>query len=186
MANDCYYNMRIVGKTANVEELIRMMNREKEFKNKGLGRVRSAYIYESNIIKNGIACYDLDGDCAWSVFSSMIDYDIGLISETKRLRLAIEVYSSESGFAFQEHYIIAKGDIICEDVVDWNEFFIDKYLTDEELNSIADKANCTREEVMAIATEQDGRFEIGGFDNFGEFFNPEYLLELICDGGKND
>ena len=44
----------------------------------------------------------------------------------------MEVYSEESGCCFQEHYICDKGDVICDECVEWNEYYLGEYETKEE------------------------------------------------------
>ena len=47
--------------------------------------------------------------------------------ESERLNLDIEVYSEECGMCFQEHYVILKGDLVCDECVDWCEYYLCDY-----------------------------------------------------------
>ena len=73
----------------------------------------------------------------------------------------MEVYSEESGCCFQEHYVFVDGDLICEECVEWNEYWIDDYETKEEAEG---------ELGIKITDEEwnsgDACFTRGGFENW--------------------
>lgn len=156
MPNLCNYQMKVVGKKENVEEFIKIMQanydyRAMEFshdKHMG-GRVFEAYVDEFKEVDNNKFAAIICGDCAWSVSSCMFggewsyyngfknDYQDKCRSttvpiESKELDLNIEIFSEESGCCFMEHYLVRKGDVEIEDCVDWEEYFIDEYETKEE------------------------------------------------------
>ena len=175
MANNCFFDMKITGKKENVEELIQMLKWKGEFVNSGLGRVYSCdeverYDYGNNIIST-LVC----GDCAWSVLTAMCAWGRfdtpSLESETKRLNLIVEVYSTETGCAFQEHFLIKKGIVEINDCVDYEEHWIADYENIEEYNEEWE-TNFTADMV-----DENGNICIGGFENYGDFedFSNEFL-----------
>lgn len=165
MANNCLFDWKIVGKEENVDELISMMRWEGKFESEGLGRIYELECTDKeNSVDGMISAYGY-GDCAWSVLTAMRNYGgraPSLESETKRLGLKIEIYSSEPGCCFQEHVIIDNGDIIEEECVDYEEHWVWEFDTIEEYNK----------EYMTDFTEDmvddDGEIKIGGFgDEYG-------------------
>lgn len=156
MPNYCNYQMKVVGKKENVEELIKIMKANYDYgtmkfdyeRHMG-GRVFEAEDNGIEEIENGLHETYISGYCAWSVYSCMFDGDhtyyhnlkknygdqcrsTTVPIESKKLNLDIEIYSEECGCCFQEHYLIRKGDIEVDDCVDWNEYCIDEYETKEE------------------------------------------------------
>lgn len=172
MANNCYYEMRIVGKTEAVREFIRCMRGEGEFENGRLGRIFDCEIIDDSNLEtsteiNGWAV--VAGDCAWSVKCSMMNDYIprrNLESETARLGLCVEVFSEELGFEFQEHIIVDNGIISLDDSVDVEEFCLDD-LQDEEIEELANRLGLSTEQIFEQAEE--GYYKHGGYSNFGEF-----------------
>ena len=163
MANNCLFDFKIVGKEENVDELMEMMKWKGKFKENGLGRIYEISIEYKDKNDNGtISAYGY-GDCAWSVLTAMMAYkdrNPSLESETKRLNLEIEIYSSEPGCCFQEHIIIDKGELCLCDCVDYEEHWIAEFDTLEEYN----------EECGTDFTEDmvdDEYVKIGGFADYG-------------------
>ena len=170
MANYCAFDMRITGPEASIKEFVSMLRREGQFEHAGLGRTYSFDVEDKIFSSTGLpGIFQVDGfgDCAWSVLTAMQKEYRGelpsLESETERLGLVVEVYSSEPGVGFQEHILIAKGDVIYADCVDYEEHYIEG----------ADSLEAYNEENDTDFTEDmindDGDVCIGGFDNFGVF-----------------
>lgn len=180
MANVCSCEMRVVGKKENVEEFIRMMEWKDEFKDKGLGRVFEVTVYDMEALKEDYVSYSIDLDCAWSIKTALVERPIGLESETKRLKLALEAYSCECGFSFQEHYLVVNGKILCDECKDWNEYDIN-VLDEKELQDISSESGCSIKDIKVIAAGNDGFFSYGGFDDFGDFYASDYLLRLLSE-----
>lgn len=119
MANNCCFNMMVVGSKDNVKELAAIMNYEHP--EKKMCRIFSAYVYEEDTMPNGEYYAKISGDCAWSVYVCMFDGAhtyasqisdpevTTLPAESARLNLDIEVYSDEPGVGFAEHYRIING-----------------------------------------------------------------------------
>lgn len=164
MANNCLFDFKIVGKDENVDELMEMMKWQGKYKDNGLGRIYEVYFTDRDYNNDRtIAAYGW-GDCAWSVLTAMRNYadrNPSLESETKRLNLAIEIYSSEPGCAFQEHVIINNGEVIEEECVYYEEHWVEEFETLEEYNKEYE-TNFTEDMV------DDGHVKIGGFgDEYG-------------------
>ena len=177
MPNYCNYSMEISGKPADVDEFVKIIQADYKYKDgicnveRHLWRVFSADAYDEKI-SNGIKTTCVSGDCAWSVSSCMTgegyqaDYPdrngTTLQEESKRLNLAIEVYSEEPGVGFMEHYLYIDGEEIYNECVDWNEYWPDDFDSVEEMNEECG-TNFTLEEF-----ESGDRLETGGFDwDFG-------------------
>lgn len=169
MANNCFYDMRITGKKKNVEEMIQIIQGVGEFKHDSIGRVFDCCIvddYSLESAKNDdIVSIDVCGDCAWSIESSMLVNDRrNLLTETKRLNLIIEAYSSEPGCQFQEHVLINRGEVVIDASVDYKEYWVQEFDTIAEFNEEYG-TNFTEDMV-----NENGDVCIGGFgDEYGVY-----------------
>lgn len=140
MANWCNFNMNIVGTKEDCKAFrdILKYNTEKNFE-----RVYEAEtVFEEGNDKN--YSMEIFGNCAWSVACSMVDKTFDnrperttLAEESKRLNLDIEVYSTEPGMCFAEHFRFKNGRKLIDDCVDYNEFYWNRndFPTIEELNA---------------------------------------------------
>ena len=148
MANLCSFCMCVKGTHDNIEKFYNAM-----FQNGNIymGRGAEADIrYEHEEDKAFIT-----GSCKWSIQSAMIDNAISmrenpkrwywgdgadssnlefitLFEACKKWNLDMEVYSEESGCCFQEHYMFVDGELVCDECIEWNEYYIDEYETKEE------------------------------------------------------
>jgi hypothetical protein len=176
--------MCVVGKKEKVEEFIKVMKADYDYGNmvfsydRHMFRVFEAEYDEVEERYNDMYQVIINGYCAWSVATCMLEggyyhdikqrYPSGfrgttLLIESKKLNLDIEVYSEEPGCCFQEHYIIIKGDLVCDECVEWSEIWIDDYETKEEAES--DLEIEITDEEWNIASEE-GRITYGGFDSW--------------------
>lgn len=89
----------------------------------------------------------LCGYCAWSVSTCMLEgggtyYErmknyqnfkgTSLLRISKEYNVDIEVYSSECGMCFQEHYLIKNGELLIDECVEWFEEYkeeLDDYVS---------------------------------------------------------
>lgn len=167
MANNCFYDMKITGRKENIKELIQMLKWEGKYENNGIGRVFSCYDSSIEEICGDIGYTLVFGDCAWSVNSAMMNNagrEHGLESETGRLDLIVEVYSSEPGIGFQEHILINKGIVEINDCMDYEEHYVEDYETIEEYN--AEYGTNFTEDMV----DENGDVCVGGFgDDYGDF-----------------
>ena len=172
MPNYCNYQMKVKGNSKNINEFISMMNYthpQKQFY-----RVFAADVYESG---DGYVC--ISGDVAWSVYCAFLqisckcertDKEFTLISDvSKELQLEIEIYSSEPGMCFQEHFLFDKGETIYIDCLDFYEYWYDDMAYEGETDE--EKFAAFLEDIGLNITPEDldenGNYCIGGFENFG-------------------
>ena len=173
MANNCVYNLKVIGDTKkSVEEFIQMMTYSHPS-----GRYFARFFsadpepIEEN---NGRYSTKVFGDCAWSVYSCMCDgpstyyRDLPggeltcLQIETRRLGLTVEVFSEEPGIGFAEHYIFHKGKWLVNEERDFHEYWLD-----DDFDSIDDfmkeyELDLSPEQIEFL--EENGYVQIGGFD----------------------
>ena len=175
MANNCYFDMKIAGKESGIRELLDMLNWNGPEDRPGFGRVYSLEVYNTETIakKEGEDLLSVwcNGDCAWSVYTAMLDdgtRNPNLETETERLGLALEVYSSEPGIGFQEHYIIDKGKIIEEEERDYQEHWIEM-MKKEDIIEVCKENEIPYEDIDEYIND-NGDLCIGGFgEEFGVF-----------------
>lgn len=178
MANNCLFDMRITGKEDAIKEFIAMLKWEGEFKENGLGRTYSFYAEELEKTDiPGVYSVTGYGDCAWSVLTAMCKEYMkeapSLESETERLGLVVEVYSSEPGCCFQEHYLFVKGDTVINECVDYEEHWVGDFDSLEEYN----KANDTNFTPDMINDNDD--VCIGGFgDDYANFEDASHYFAM--------
>lgn len=142
MANICSFSMLVKGKHEDIEKFYNAMSQNG---NIYMGRGAEAEIDYDDA--EGRA--QIDGWCKWSVQSAMIDNAISMRNEpniwafsqrekeelefitlleaTKKWNLVMEVYSEEPGCEFQEHYIFDNGTILCDESVEYHEYWICEY-----------------------------------------------------------
>lgn len=148
MANMCGFSMLVRGKHEDIEKFYDAISQNG---NIYMGRGAEAEIEYDD--EDGVA--QIDGWCKWSVQSALTDNAISmrtkpnmwywgddvdvntlefitLLEATKKWNLVMEVYSEEPGCQFQEHYVFDNGTILCDECVEWEEYYIDAYETKEE------------------------------------------------------
>lgn len=111
MANNCEYSMKIVGsKWARDKFMKKLMDYDEK---NHFFRIFSAYPTDVD----GEDATLIYGDCAWSIetccraggYSKGVDL---LEVNTRDLKLKLEVFSTEPGCGFQEHYIYDNGEMV--------------------------------------------------------------------------
>ena len=185
MANNCYFEMKIAGPEASVQECVKMLRHEGPYLNGGLGRVFSFDVIdepEKDPATGNIAIHGA-GDCAWSIKSAIIEWSpFNLENVSERLGLVIEAYSSEPGCRFQEHVLVTQGNIEINECVDYDEHLIEG-AEESYIQQVMEEYNLTREELMSKVND-NGDFCVGGYENFGDFedlfayFEPEQKPSL--------
>lgn len=141
MANDCCFGMMVVGEKENVNEFITMLDYTHPH-NICFARIFDIYECSRKTLKDGRTAVRLDGSCAWSVHSCMMegygtyygdhknDSDNTLTSlqiEGERLQLDIEIFSEEPGMGFTEHYRVINGQVIVYECENYSEYYYDSY-----------------------------------------------------------
>lgn len=170
MANNCWYRLKVKGSKDNVEEFIRAMKWEGEYADGGVGRVFCCYETPRYADADEVCISaELEGDCAWSVLSSMrAENNPNNIEElSKRLSLGIEVYSEEVGMEFQEHFAVLNGEIQCDDCIDYAEVQEEciEDMDDEFWESdMVESSGVTKENYKDYL--DDGYLRVGGYDSW--------------------
>lgn len=174
MANCCDFDIRISGEPAAVLEMASMLKVTDSFLNENALKRHFGGVYYCDFADDGIVmvgdglCYLTGGgSCAWSIQSSMREKMSGfstLESESKRLGVMIEAYSSEPGIGFQEHVLISKGKVIVDDCVDYEEHYVESAEKLEAYNKA--KGTDFTEDMI----NDNGDVCIGGFgDDYGVY-----------------
>lgn len=175
MANICSFSMYVRGNHGDIEQFYNAMNQKG---NIYMGRGADAEIvwYDDDVAA-------IDGQCKWSIQSALIDNAISMRKEPdkwywgegisskdfefvtlfeacKKWNIVMEVYSEECGCEFQEHYICDKGEVICDECVEYHEYCICDYETKTEV-----------EEELGIKItdeewEREDWIQRGGFENW--------------------
>jgi hypothetical protein len=111
-------------------------------------RVFESHVYDESMISGVYKCASIDFEVAWSVSSCMFNTpftyynDINLnnynnhfathiLYESLRLQLEIEIWSSEDGMAFQEHYKICSGVLVKDECYSYSEYLLEDLSFDE-------------------------------------------------------
>jgi len=172
MANNCYFEMKVAGPAAAVEEFLQRLQWKEPYAQEGIGRVFSFDIPNPDEVEKDPATGHIatwgSGDCAWSLRTAVLEIPSrSLVSESERLGLVVEAFSSEPGCQFQEHILVAKGKVLENECVDYEEHWIDG-ASESYIQEVMKDHNLTRDELMS-KLDHNGDFCVGGFDNFGEF-----------------
>ena len=166
MANHCDFVMKITGRKENVDELIDMLQWQRKHEDNGLGRVYECWVEDAEEYDDEFVSVKVSGYCAWSVLTAMRNYGgrhPSLESETERLGLLVELYSSEAGMGFQEHCMIDKGEVIIDECVDYEEHCVEDFDSIEDYN--AEYGMDLTEDMV-----EDGYVYIGGYGSqYGNF-----------------
>ena len=161
MANCCEYTMQIVGQTKeSVERLLDILNyKDKEF---FIYRVQYVDTLESPHEEDGLWVAKVLGDVAWSAHnwvngetdknhkSETGAYYTNLPTVCKELNVAVEIWTRECGFQFQEYIVVNNlGEVPCNDCESWELEY---------------------DENMEVKEEK------GGFDSWGEWSYPHEIF----------
>ena len=124
--------------------------------------------------EDGLCAY-IEGYCAWSVYSCMLETGqdglgvtyldhhkddktsraVSIVEASKILNLDIEIFSSESGCCFTEHYLIKHGELEVNEEGKYYVMFIDKDTTYEDfLKEISNIDNTPLEECKKICPKE--------------------------------
>ena len=175
MANECIYTLKAAGTEEHVRELLDIMQYKKE-DTAMFARIFSAEEEGINSLTDGRTLLTIGGDCAWSVYSCMFGgvltyYESAKTSypqlstipaESARLGLDIEIYSTEPGIGFAEHYRVINGEIILSQETPYYEAYWDKdeYPTFREFK----EAHALSDNISEDDFDEDGWASIGGYD----------------------
>ena len=175
MANLCSFLMKVRGTKEDITQFYMALNQK--------GKIWMGRGAETDLGFEDDETAFMSGTCKWSVISALIDNAISMRTEPdrwykdedwenreyitlyeacKRWNIVMEVYSEEGGIGFQEHFICDKGEVLCEECVDWEVYDIYDYETKEE----AEKDFDTKFTDEEWANEDDGRICRGGFGDW--------------------
>lgn len=194
MANVCMYDLKIAGREEAVQEFVDMLSGEGSFKGMGFGRVTSFERGDDPIEYgpkgSGLVAVTGYGDCCWSVKHSMKDAKpSGLEDICERLGLVVEIYSSEPGNRFQEHFLCDKGNLEIEDSVEYEEWHIDGMRPKDLMELAQDKHLSV--EMLKARVNSIGDYTVGGYgdqfavfcDLFSFFDHVKFIFDdelLVC------
>ena len=174
MPNMCYFQMKLTGPEPSVREMIEALQWSGAFSSNGLGRAFSFDLSDPDEIEKdpetGYISLIGEGDCANSVLSSLRElsgYKRSLESETKRLGMGVEYFSSEPDNCFQEHGIIVCGKVLTSESVRYEEYFMEDK-SDAEIEAFCCEKGITREQLVQ-SLNCNGEYCEGGFQDFGTF-----------------
>lgn len=162
MPNYCNFDMHIKGKKENIQHFLNILQTDYNYEDdrveisceeqRHMFRIFDTYVEtDMDDFEPGESAYaDVSGECAWSVVSCMCEGDHTYYNDMKKNKnfkgttlqkesetygLVIEVFSSESGCAFQEHFLYSNGYAVIEDCVGWHE----NYYDDDEEEYVIEK-----------------------------------------------
>ena len=174
MPNYCYYEMKVVGNDDNIDELISMMTYNHP-------TYHFHRVFEADVYDRGEGYALISGDVAWSIYSAMLcllggcestgkEYTF-ISNVSKLLHLEIEIFSSEPGEEFQEHYIFNNGKTVLSDRVDYIEYYFDEFAYkgetyEEKFAAFLEK---NKLQITPDNLNENGYYCIGGIDNFGDW-----------------
>ena len=96
----------------------------------------------------------------------MLDVEPSILSHASSLNVKMEIFSSEPGCCFQEHFIIENGEISVNECVDFYEFDdVESFESEGGLEEF-NKEHSTEFTSYKVV---DDFVQIGGFDDFGCF-----------------
>jgi hypothetical protein len=178
MANLCSFLMKVRGHKDDIIQFHKALTQD--------GKIWMGRGADADLKFDGDDAAVMSGTCKWSIQSALIDNAISMRTDSRkwyfgeglsskdfefitlyeaceRWNLVMEVYAEECGCQFQEHFICDKGDDICNDCVDWEEYFVEDYETKEEAEE--DLEITITDEEWATGLEE-GRFTRGGFESW--------------------
>lgn len=177
MANECVFSALVTGRVENVREFLKILRNNWAYGVLCEDEPQIEYFDSDAIISEHV-----EGYCRWSVLCAMrSEYrNPSIESESKRLNLFVEFYSTEPGCAFQEHVFIKKGAVCIDDCVDYEEFYVGNYNSIEEFNE--DNDTTFTQEMVAGDYIITGGFgeEYGSFHCTDDFKaeEPDIHLEI--------
>lgn len=144
MANQCVFEMKVTGHEESIIEFEKRLQGVSESGKRYYG-IDFAEDFGFTNESNGLVSLIISGSCDWSVEARMLKTGYKheefkknhpevstLEDDTKELNLAIEVYSEEPGNCFQEHYVVAFGDVEVNEVLDYAEINKEEYLNNPD------------------------------------------------------
>lgn len=176
LANNCYFEGRIVGTINAIDTFMHHAKREEP---PYFSRVWSININYGNRLSNDMYEAYFTGECAWSIHTAfMSDALINLQSFTTANNCSIEMYSEEEGCCFSEHVHYIKGH--CEEDNTVDLFYINgaDFETYEEYKEYYLKHSNTEipDEAIRICYQSPESIQLGGHEFLYNTDIDEYIL----------
>ena len=198
MANNCYYEMSVVGTKENIERLHRIMKYEDP--NLYIYRVFDAEMDEPNQLDNGRYMAFIYGDVAWGISPWLEDipkveksYDgkkdnrlyVSLRFLSDLLHLDMEIQSEEPGCAFQQHCAIIDGEVVLYEDCSWFDLYYEREDFEDTSELIKDINEIIMEypDIKEAFSKKDSHKEM--VDEIYEVFNKYNHLSIQL-GGYTD
>ena len=174
MANCCAFEMKVKGRQKDLLEfvsVIRYQHPDMCFCRVG---VEELWFEDGSLFVNG--------EVAWSLLYGFMPFggkkdsaghEIADINEvSKKLHLEVEMFSTEIGIGFQEHFIFCDGKKVMMNCIDYCECYYDP---DEYSDELTDEERCEAfkydyrlsKDVSIDDLDEDGYYISGGVENYG-------------------
>lgn len=161
MANTVEVDVRVKGNFEDIKEFIEMIQQNK------LGDIRQCLICDYNSFDeipriDGIMAWDFFMDSRGSLKDSIMENNArypSLESESKRLNLAVEMYSYDAMDEFSEHVFVDKGIVKIYECVDFEAHDINEYDLDIDKYNADNGTDFTKDMING-----NGYVFVGGFD----------------------
>ena len=129
MANNCFYQITVIGEKESCETWLKKMKSYEEENH--FYKFYSSEVYGEDFLKDGKYRMEITGNCAWALESCCraSGYSNGkdlFEINTRDLKLKMEAYSEGPVLGFAEHYIYDNGKCILEECVKYSEYHWDK------------------------------------------------------------
>lgn len=177
MAASCSFDLKVAGKEEAVLEFMRAL--EGDSKAGGFSWVGAVWAFETENWMtqqgpdgSGLVAMGGVGSCPYSIKYAMREgepYGFESLEDiSKRLGLVVEVFSTEPGNGFQEHFLVNQGEVLIDECVDdYKEYFVED-MSEEEISQLAEKHGISVGELMG-KVNCNGEYCTGGIDGYAEF-----------------
>ena len=194
MANSCDFEMKVKGKGENVRELIKLIedNALDVSEERCFGGWIDNIMFDIEYNPSEKTCIGIiTGECKWSVLLSLLgaegsyfdkmknDGDESNVTcleiESQRLGVEIEIYSSEYGVGFEEHFLIRNGVLeINECIKAWKlyKYYFEDEDASDEFKEIVEEfyenkiSNSEWKRKHKELMENPRNYRLGGYDEW--------------------
>ena len=174
MANVCSFDLKVIGIYKDVYDFCMCLLGDENFEDEQMPTrcYDGTYCYDFETVPPEKAEACITGSCAWSVKSAFIDYSEPdsknqILAFSKAHSLTMEFYSEEGGMEFAEHYIVESGEITTQEVVRFQEYYIEdveENIEDFLNNPFVKECGITKENYLERFDGEEW-LRLGGFGN---------------------
>ena len=200
MANQCDFILYVTGQEKDILEFKKRLQGDSKTDKRYYG-IDFTEDFGFIGLNNSLVSLEISGACAWSVENCFLktgykydDFKLNhsnsttLEEDTKELNLVVEVFSTEAGNRFQEHYVVSFGDVEVDEVLDYAEINKDDYMKNPDaFLDIINEFGMEHEDILqSIEDNKDeewiplGKLE-RNFQDFSNRFKHEPLKNIIRD-----